>query len=49
LILPRLQDSDEVSQAKAIAAKAGVGLITYPLTFSKTLFQLGFEPVSFDI
>jgi len=38
------KDEDEVAQAKAIAVKAGIGLVTYPLTFSKTLFQLGFEP-----
>jgi carrier protein len=38
-----VEDTD-VAKAKAIVAKAGIGLITYPLTFSKTLFQLGFEP-----
>lgn len=24
--------------------KTGVGVLTYPLTFAKTLFQLGYEP-----
>ncbi|KAI6183377.1 Mitochondrial carrier-like protein 2 [Aphelenchoides bicaudatus] len=38
-----VEDTD-AAKAKAIVVKAGVGLITYPLTFSKTLFQLGFEP-----
>ncbi|KAI6192450.1 hypothetical protein M3Y99_01935100 [Aphelenchoides fujianensis] len=42
--VPTVHAETEEGQVKAILAKAGVGVITYPLTFAKTLFQLGFEP-----
>lgn len=32
--------------SKALVAKALVGVVTYPLTFAKTLIQLGYEPYS---
>ncbi|CAD5212865.1 unnamed protein product [Bursaphelenchus okinawaensis] len=38
------KDSEHVAYAKALGAKALIGTVTYPLTFAKTLFQLGYEP-----
>ncbi|KAI6180623.1 hypothetical protein M3Y98_00740800 [Aphelenchoides besseyi] len=42
--VPTVHADTEENQIKAILAKAAVGVVTYPLTFAKTLFQLGFEP-----
>ncbi|CAD5217158.1 unnamed protein product [Bursaphelenchus xylophilus] len=41
---PTDQDTDDVKYAKSLGSKALVGVATYPLTFAKTLFQLGYEP-----
>jgi len=38
------EQNPDVIQARNVGIKAAVGTVTYPLTFAKTLWQLGYEP-----